>query len=695
MIARIRLLGLAVMALLGRGTTTAADPATPDFQYISCWSQGKGIAPLIGAASASPDMTVDLCMEVCSGWRFMALAAGSRCYCGHFVEASSRVADESLCTSPCAGDATQICGADTYVSLYSSGGAPPYEANPSTLPEADSYTYISCMTDVDDMTLGHALDDISCAFSYMSVEACRDFCNGFLYFGVSHGRECYCADTISHLSATAPEEECSWNCEGNPFQFCGAAGRLNLYKLAHPPVSSSIPSIVAPSTASSSESASASPSSSGPASASGSVSPSASACVSDCSSVPGSLSASGSASASGSSSGSEPSSGSSASVSGSGSAPNSGPGPSPSSTSPSATESGSFTTSETASASGSAPTSGSEPGSSVASAPASLSDSGSASVPNSVSASATESVPSSVPESASASGSETGSASAPTSASALGSASVSPSASGSASGPISSTPGSSTPASGASSSETGTGPSSAGPTETGTGCDASMPASKRTPPGPTISGYTYDSCWAEPSDGHALTGDFMADDGLTLEKCADFCHTWPFFGVEYGRECYCGYGPRGGSAAPETACTFPCPGDASETCGAGGHLSMYHNSHICSPRQPPVVAPYVSFHCVTELEHAPRALDEASLADDAMTLETCADFCRRGGYDFFGAEYGRECYCGNALQPGSSVVADAECGKVCGGNQYEFCGDSDRISLYRLPTAPLPVLQRR
>ncbi len=70
-----------------------------------------------------------------------------------------------------------------------------------------------------------------------------------------------------------------------------------------------------------------------------------------------------------------------------------------------------------------------------------------------------------------------------------------------------------------------------------------------------------------------------------------------------------------------------------------------------------------------------------------MTLETCMTNCT--GFNYWGTEYGRECYCGNSIAPSSSKAADGDCSMVCGGNSFEYCGSGGRLELYST-TASLP-----
>ncbi|KAF8853757.1 WSC-domain protein [Acephala macrosclerotiorum] len=93
---------------------------------------------------------------------------------------------------------------------------------------------------------------------------------------------------------------------------------------------------------------------------------------------------------------------------------------------------------------------------------------------------------------------------------------------------------------------------------------------------PTISPYNYYGCQTEANGVRALSAAFTASDSMTLEMCEGFCAPYTYFGVEYGRECYCGnvFGPGSNSTA-DSDCSFRCPGNTLEYCGAGNRLSCY------------------------------------------------------------------------------------------------------------------------
>merc|ERR550537_951672 len=70
---------------------------------------------------------------------------------------------------------------------------------------------------------------------------------------------------------------------------------------------------------------------------------------------------------------------------------------------------------------------------------------------------------------------------------------------------------------------------------------------------------------------------------MTPKACFNFCRTVPgmlFFGLIYGRECYCTpyFAPT--TAGGNGVCDLPCEGDASSTCGGNGMSDMYE-MHFC------------------------------------------------------------------------------------------------------------------
>ncbi|KAK3997188.1 WSC domain-containing protein, partial [Cladorrhinum sp. PSN332] len=263
-----------------------------------------------------------------------------------------------------------------------------------------------------------------------------------------------------------------------------------------------------------------------------------------------------------------------------------------------------------------------------------------------------------------------------------------------------------------------------------------------------IPGYDYEGCWTEaPDNVRALNGSSYFDDYMTVEKCADACTGFKYFGVEYGRECYCGNTLDECSIeADDWECSFACPGDSAQNCGAGDRLDLYVKADTPTPTtygyrgcyaepsnaralpnlvtaspdmtvdtcatkcggdwhfnlyefglaspaptttttstavpEPTGPVTYVSEGCYTEATGI-RALSDHAYYNDVMTVALCAEAC--SDYTYFGVEYGRECFCGNAINTdqGSTLTSLSECSFPCPGNPAEKCGAGNRLNVYR------------
>ncbi|KAF6805249.1 wsc domain containing protein [Colletotrichum sojae] len=207
----------------------------------------------------------------------------------------------------------------------------------------------------------------------------------------------------------------------------------------------------------------------------------------------------------------------------------------------------------------------------------------------------------------------------------------------------------------------------------------------------TMGGYKLVSCWTEGANVRALTGAQFAYDGMTLDSCMANCTGFDYWGTEYGRECYCGNSLAPSStSAPLSECNLPCSGDSTQFCGAGNRIELYSTtvtrttSSTPAPTATlahiPTIGKFSLVGCQTEGTNV-RALQGAQTASDSMTLEKCAAFC--SGWTYFGTEYAGECYCGNSLHETSKPAPIGECNMKCSGNPYQYCGDGNRLELYK------------
>lgn len=190
--------------------------------------------------------------------------------------------------------------------------------------------------------------------------------------------------------------------------------------------------------------------------------------------------------------------------------------------------------------------------------------------------------------------------------------------------------------------------------------------------------FTRDGCFVSNVDGkRVLSGaGYASDDAMTVESCASFCSKFKYFGLEYGKECYCG-DAHSAQPAPDSDCSFSCSGNDAQKCGAGNRLDLYTNNLYVAPAPATLEEPYLG--CF--VDEGARALPDNLLGSDDMTAQKCAEHC--ADYSYFGVEYGRECWCGN--RPPKTQAPESECSFRCAGDDSQICGAGGRINVWGSP----------
>ncbi|KAH9987839.1 WSC domain-containing protein [Xylariaceae sp. FL0662B] len=206
----------------------------------------------------------------------------------------------------------------------------------------------------------------------------------------------------------------------------------------------------------------------------------------------------------------------------------------------------------------------------------------------------------------------------------------------------------------------------------------------------------YVGCYTDGgSDGRTLSKDSYSSDTMTVDSCASYCQgkNYALFGVEYGRECYCGNSPKTSAVlSSENDCAMTCKGNSTQVCGGGSRISIWNNT-MYVPTHNLVTAnngQYAYLGCYTEGTKG-RALDKASsssksdsTSDAKMTVEKCASYCGTKSYKYMGIEYSQECYCNNdGLINGAAKASEGDCSMTCKGDLTEWCGGSARLSVYK------------
>ncbi|KAK3941138.1 WSC-domain-containing protein [Diplogelasinospora grovesii] len=225
-------------------STSSSDPSTStapastkglgNFVYLGCYvdlyhQQRTLTGPSYSDAAG---MTWEACAAFCAGSNYFGTEYGTECYCGSSLDQSLK-ADETECNAPCAGDATEYCGASFRLDIFQNQDytPPATPTDPATPPApTGDFQYAQCQTEGAGV---RALDGDHTAKDGMTVEICLAYCKGYAYAGLEYGRECnltcvfegYCGNTINNGSVFAPPGDCNTPCGGKVTQTCGGPSR--------------------------------------------------------------------------------------------------------------------------------------------------------------------------------------------------------------------------------------------------------------------------------------------------------------------------------------------------------------------------------------------------------------------------------------------------------------------------------------
>ncbi|CAM9641661.1 unnamed protein product [Ectocarpus sp. 4 AP-2014] len=90
---------------------------------------------------------------------------------------------------------------------------------------------------------------------------------------------------------------------------------------------------------------------------------------------------------------------------------------------------------------------------------------------------------------------------------------------------------------------------------------------------------SFVGCYQDESDARIMELALTDSSSMTTEMCETECTGNTYFGMQYGRECFCG-----GSSTDllehgeSSACNYECPGDSDQVCGGFYAMSVYSYS---------------------------------------------------------------------------------------------------------------------
>ena len=218
-------------------------PATiGGFSYVGCYTEATAGRALAGSrVDNDTGMTLEFCASQMQAYMYFGVEYGEECYGSNQLTQGSIAASASDCSMACPGNSTEPCGAGNRLQLYqtnstiSSPSASSTSTSMGSTPTSSSKTpatigkffYVGCYTEA---TTGRALFSSNVDNdTAMTLEWCANQMEGYAYFGVEYGQECYGGDLLAQGSVPAPATDCSFPCPGNANELCGAGNRLQLY----------------------------------------------------------------------------------------------------------------------------------------------------------------------------------------------------------------------------------------------------------------------------------------------------------------------------------------------------------------------------------------------------------------------------------------------------------------------------------
>lgn len=135
---------------------------------------------------------------------------------------------------------------------------------------------------------------------------------------------------------------------------------------------------------------------------------------------------------------------------------------------------------------------------------------------------------------------------------------------------------------------------------------------------------------------------------------------------------------------PADAQNVPPPGYLSATAAAAAATATRPPASAnAPPRIAAAPAGYTYLGCYTEVLPG-RTLNASTLIRPQTTVLGCAADCGEDS-EYFGVEFGTQCFCGSSLAVGSVAVNEG-CSTACAGNATEVCGGVNLLSVYRKQT---------
>ncbi|KAJ3318084.1 hypothetical protein HDU76_000940, partial [Blyttiomyces sp. JEL0837] len=234
--------------------TTSTTPTTSPLPAIpvgwstldsGCLLDGVNGQPRTFSSFLGGGLSVEGCLALASGkgYQYAGLEYGGECWADKvFRNTTSAAAIASDCSFPCNANPAETCGGANRLSAYvytnpnpptgitATSASATSSSSPTAVPIPDGWMSINCLFDAvngQPRTFGNFLG------TNLAVEDClaKASAAGYTLAGLEYGGECWADRAFRNTtSASAPSSDCSFPCDANPAEICGAGSRLSAYQ---------------------------------------------------------------------------------------------------------------------------------------------------------------------------------------------------------------------------------------------------------------------------------------------------------------------------------------------------------------------------------------------------------------------------------------------------------------------------------
>jgi hypothetical protein len=234
--------------------------AGPAWVSLGCYSDQVYKRTLTTVGSYDGGLTIEKCQASCkaAGFVYAGMEYSDECHCGNVFSNGGGVAPDGNagCSWTCDGDATEICGGNSRLSMYeyinadgtvSSSPASPSSSTstttsgPTTTPTTpvpgdlpSGWSYSGCWVDG---AHGRILANQQSDSTTNTIEACIATCSGLgmSIAGLEYSSQCFCDNFIQNSGAlSSADTNCAMTCTGNSAETCGGPDLLSVYSSSPP-----------------------------------------------------------------------------------------------------------------------------------------------------------------------------------------------------------------------------------------------------------------------------------------------------------------------------------------------------------------------------------------------------------------------------------------------------------------------------